>query len=115
MAPRGLKGYVLLGSALIACPCHLPLIAALLAGTAVGGLITAHLGLVFAALAAYFVLALVLGVRWVASASESAAATTISRCAIPHADSASSTPAILEPARASMGNGLASPLAEQER
>lgn len=76
MAPRGFKGYALLLSAVIACPCHLPLIAALLAGTALGGFLTAHLGLVLVALVTYFVLALVLGMRWITSSSATSRTST---------------------------------------
>lgn len=63
MRQRSLKGYLLLGSALVTCPCHLPLIATLLAGTALGGFLREHAALLVLALGAYFVLALLLGLR----------------------------------------------------
>lgn len=63
-----LKGYVLLGTALIACPCHLPITLALLAGTSLGGFIGANLGLVMIGLAGYFIVALFVGLRMLAGA-----------------------------------------------
>jgi mercuric ion transport protein len=64
MARRDWRGYLLIASALLTCPCHLPVLAALLAGTAVGGLLTQHMGLLLVGLTAYFGLALWLGLRW---------------------------------------------------
>lgn len=47
--------------AAVTCPCHAPLLVALLAGTGAGTVLAAHLGLVAAVLALLFVGALVLG------------------------------------------------------
>ena len=55
-------GYLLAGTALIACPCHLvfllPVVLGLLGGTALGAALAANTGWVFAAAAAYFAVAL---------------------------------------------------------
>lgn len=37
--------YVMAALAVVTCPCHLPILAAVLAGTAFGAAITEHLGL----------------------------------------------------------------------
>jgi len=58
-----LKGYVLLGLAVLTCPCHLPILLALLAGSGLAGIVARHFGLVFGALAAVFVGSLLLGLR----------------------------------------------------
>jgi len=59
-----MKGYLLLVSALVACPCHLPILLVLLAGTSLGGFLSAHVGLVAIGLTGYFVLALIVGARF---------------------------------------------------
>ncbi len=55
-------GYLLAGTALIACPCHLvfllPVVLGLLGGTALGAALAANTGWVVAATAVYFALAL---------------------------------------------------------
>lgn len=53
---------------MIACPCHLPITLALLAGTSLGGFIGANLGLVTIGLAGYFIVALALSLRMLAGA-----------------------------------------------
>jgi mercuric ion transport protein len=62
---RRLSGGGLIVSGIIACPCHLavtlPLLAGLLAGTALGHFLTHNTGLVYTGAAIYFVGALVLG------------------------------------------------------
>ena len=62
-----LRGYLLLGSAVLLCPCHLPILLALLAGgvggSAVAGFLSHHLTTVIAFTAVYFVFALWLGQR----------------------------------------------------
>ncbi|MCL6646633.1 MAG: mercury resistance protein [Dehalococcoidia bacterium] len=39
----------------LTCPCHLPILAAVLAGTALGGFLTEHMGVALAVLAVLFV------------------------------------------------------------
>ncbi len=55
-------GYLLTGTALIACPCHLifllPAALGLLGGTALGATLAANTSLVFATVTFYFVVAL---------------------------------------------------------
>ena len=62
------KSFFLIGSALVVCPCHLPitlpLVAALLAGTALGAFLLNNVWLVVAISAVYFVGALALGLRY---------------------------------------------------
>ncbi len=59
---RKIAGYLLAGTALIACPCHLvlllPVVLGLLGGTALGAALAANTGWVVAATTAYFALAL---------------------------------------------------------
>lgn len=56
-----LWGYILLASAFVACPCHLPVTLGLLAGTAVGSFLADNLIWVVAAGTIYFVAALLAG------------------------------------------------------
>ncbi len=49
--------------AVVTCPCHLPLLAAVLAGTSLGAFVTEHFALAFAASTVLFVLSLVLVAR----------------------------------------------------
>lgn len=62
---RQLSGMALLVSGIMACPCHLvvtlPLLAGLLAGTALGSFLTTHTSLVYLGAGIYFVGALLLG------------------------------------------------------
>ncbi len=62
---RRLGGAVLAVTGVLACPCHLvvtlPLLAGLLAGTALGNFLTHHVGLVYTGAGLYFVGALALG------------------------------------------------------
>lgn len=58
---RRVKGLLLLGLALLTCPCHLPLLLLVLAGTGLGALLAAHLGLAVAVLTVVFLAALGLG------------------------------------------------------
>lgn len=55
---RSWKHYISLGIAVITCPCHLPLLLVILAGTAVGGWLHQHTLLVLVVLLGIFVLAL---------------------------------------------------------
>ena len=67
-----LRGYLLLGSALLLCPCHLPIVLGLLAGGIGGGAFAAflshHMAPVIAFAAVYFVFALWLGQRLLSQA-----------------------------------------------
>lgn len=49
-----LKRGALLGLALVSCPCHVPILLILLAGTGVGAVLAPHSGLVFGALLLIF-------------------------------------------------------------
>ena len=68
------KGFLAVLSAAVFCPCHLPLFAALFAGTAVGSAIIENSGILLAALGVYFLGALLLGVRWLTRGDPSACA-----------------------------------------
>jgi len=61
--PGSLKGYLLLGLAFVTCPCHLPLLLAILAGTGLAGALSQYFGLAFVALSVIFVVSLFLGLR----------------------------------------------------
>ncbi len=62
---RRMGGSVLAVTGVMACPCHLvvtlPLLAGLLAGTALGSFLTTHTSLVYLRAGIYFVVALLLG------------------------------------------------------
>jgi mercuric ion transport protein len=62
-SPRPLKGYLLLGVAFVTCPCHLPLLLAVLAGTGLAGALTQYFGVAFFALSVLFLISLVLGLK----------------------------------------------------
>jgi len=57
------KGYVLLVTAALTCPCHLPIFLALLAGTTLGAVLRQNLGLVLLGLTVYFLFALFQGLK----------------------------------------------------
>ncbi len=61
--PRSLKGYFLLGLAFVTCPCHLPLLLVVLAGTGLASTLSQYFGLTFLVLSAIFVGSLFLGLR----------------------------------------------------
>jgi len=61
--PGSLKGYLLLGLAFVTCPCHLPLLLVVLAGTGLAGALSQYFGLAFVALSLIFVVSLVLGLK----------------------------------------------------
>ncbi len=61
---RSLKGYLLLSTAALTCPCHLPILIALTAGTALGSFLSGHLWLIGLLLTLYFAIALYLGLKW---------------------------------------------------
>lgn len=58
-----MRRYVSLGAAALTCPCHLPLVAVLLAGTAAGGFITRNLTPLFVLFGVLFALSLWLFLR----------------------------------------------------
>jgi len=62
---RRISGVVLTVTGFLACPCHLiitlPLLASLLAGTALGSFLTRNTGLIFTFASVYFIVALALG------------------------------------------------------
>jgi len=58
-----MKGYLLLGLAFVTCPCHLPLLVAVLAGTGLAGALSQHVGLAFVVLSVMFVTSLILGLN----------------------------------------------------
>jgi hypothetical protein len=62
---RRIGGVVLTVTGFLACPCHLiitlPLLASLLAGTALGSFLSRNTGLVYTGATIYFVVALALG------------------------------------------------------
>lgn len=61
--PKSLKGYLLLGLAFVTCPCHLPLLLAVLAGTGLAGALSQYFGVVFLVLTVIFVASLIFGLR----------------------------------------------------
>lgn len=69
---RSLGKKTLLITGMLVCPCHmpllLPLLATLLSGTVLGAWLSANMGLVFLITTLYFVVALVVGIRWIARA-----------------------------------------------
>lgn len=62
--PRAsLKGYLLLGLTFVTCPCHLPILLAILAGTGLAGVLSQYFGLIFFVLTSIFIASLVLGLN----------------------------------------------------
>ncbi len=59
---RGWKHYLSLGVAVLACPCHLPLLVVALGGTALGGWLSQYTVVVALAMVGIFVLALLYGI-----------------------------------------------------
>lgn len=59
----GAGGYLLLITAALTCPCHLPILLALTAGTVIGFVLSSHLWLTALLLTMYFVGALYLGLK----------------------------------------------------
>jgi len=68
--PNSVKGYLLLGLAVLTCPCHLPILLAVLAGTGLAGALSQYVGMAFLALTVIFVASLVLGLRALKAADE---------------------------------------------
>lgn len=65
---RSLKGYLLLSTAALTCPFHLPILIALTAGTALGSFLSGHLWLTGLLLTLYFAGALYLSLKWIGKA-----------------------------------------------
>lgn len=65
---RSLKGWVLLVTRFLTCPCHLPLLAALFAGTALGGFLWEYLPFLLPLTGLYFIVALMVGLKLLAPA-----------------------------------------------
>lgn len=63
------RGYLALGAAVLFCPCHLPLLLLLLAGTTAGALVGEHLLVAFVLAGAAFVAALWYGLCQLAPAA----------------------------------------------
>ena len=61
--PTSVKDYLLLGLAFVTCPCHLPILLAILAGTGLAGALSEYFGLAFLLLSVVFVASLWLGLR----------------------------------------------------
>ncbi len=57
------KGYLFLGLAFLTCPCHLPLLLAVLAGNGLAAALIQYFALAFLALSAVFILSLLFGLR----------------------------------------------------
>lgn len=62
-AARRRGGYVMMFLAGLTCPCHLPVLALLLSGTAVSAFLTEHMGAMLAVLGVLFVLSLSAAMR----------------------------------------------------
>lgn len=60
---HGARAYLLGALAVLTCPCHLPVLAVVLAGTSVGALFGLYWGIAAVALTALFVLSLVFALR----------------------------------------------------
>jgi hypothetical protein len=65
---RSLKGWVLLVTGFLTFPCHLPLLAAIFAGTALGGFLWEYLPFLLPLTGLYFVVALMVGLKLLAPA-----------------------------------------------
>ncbi|MBI2466867.1 MAG: mercury resistance protein [Candidatus Rokubacteria bacterium] len=68
--PNSVKGYLLLGLAVLTCPCHLPILLAVLAGTGLAGALSQYFGAIFLALSVIFVASLFLGLRVLKAADQ---------------------------------------------
>jgi len=60
---RSWKGYLLLATAAVTCPCHLPLILTILGGTALAAFLQANLAPTLLGLTVYFLFALLMGLK----------------------------------------------------
>ena len=64
-ARQRISAYLFTALAVVSCPCHLPLLLALLAGTTAGATLSQHWGLAALALTALFVLSVARALRGV--------------------------------------------------
>jgi len=62
-ARQRISAYLFTALALVTCPCHLPILLALLAGTTAGAYLSEHWGIAALALTALFALSLTRAVR----------------------------------------------------
>ncbi|NUO73752.1 MAG: broad-spectrum mercury transporter MerE [Frateuria sp.] len=62
-ARQRISAYLFTALAVVSCPCHLPLLLALLAGTTAGATLSQHWGLAALALTALFVLSVARALR----------------------------------------------------
>lgn len=92
-----LKGHLAMGTALVLCPCHLPILAAVLGGTVLGATITENLALVIPVTAVAFIGALFLGLRWIMREEALACTTCEAPNAAPAATERQVSHAIAEP------------------
>lgn len=67
---KSLKGYILLISGFIICPCHIPILLAIAGGTAFGAFISKNLTLILGVSTVYFILALIIGFRMISRRAE---------------------------------------------
>ena len=68
---RSLKGWVLLATGFLTCPCHLPLIAAVLAGSALGGFLREYSSFILPLTGLYFIVSLIVGIKLLTPAKAS--------------------------------------------
>jgi mercuric ion transport protein len=61
---RDWKRVLRLGLAIVTCPCHVPVLVGILAGTALGGWLQQHLLVAFLAMSGVFVLTLLYGLQY---------------------------------------------------
>lgn len=64
------KGYLLLATAAITCPCHIPLVLAILGGTALAAFLKENLALAVLGLTFYFLFALIVGLKLIGQRKE---------------------------------------------
>ena len=67
---KSLKGYLLLISGFIICPCHIPILLGIVGGTTFGAFISKNLTLILGLSAVYFILALIIGFRMISRKAE---------------------------------------------
>lgn len=68
--PTSRSGYLLLGLAILTCPCHLPLLLMILAVAGVAGVLSPYLALAALGLTVIFVLLALMGLKALRSAEE---------------------------------------------